>query len=129
MPPSSAFFGSRSRWIPQTLTAYPQFTSVTLDGLNTGTTIYHALQARFQKRMTHGLDVIGTGAGGHAFVVKQEIYLALGGAAFGAWLVLTPGQRTTAAIIHAPGFRFKMYLIAASSPGMPVYFSSITATP
>jgi hypothetical protein len=25
-----------------------------------------------------GLDVIGTGAGGHAFVVKQEIYLALG---------------------------------------------------
>ena len=25
-----------------------------------------------------GLDVIGTGAGAHAFVVKQEIYLALG---------------------------------------------------
>lgn len=25
-----------------------------------------------------GLDVIGTGAGGHAFVIKQEIYLALG---------------------------------------------------
>jgi rod shape determining protein RodA len=25
-----------------------------------------------------GLDVIGTGAGGHAFVVKQEIYLGLG---------------------------------------------------
>jgi rod shape determining protein RodA len=25
-----------------------------------------------------GLDVIGTGAGGHGFVVKQEIYLALG---------------------------------------------------
>ena len=28
-----------------------------------------------------GLDVIGTGAGGHSFVVKQEIYLALGGLA------------------------------------------------
>ena len=28
-----------------------------------------------------GLDVIGTGAGGHAFVVKQEIYLALGAVA------------------------------------------------
>ena len=28
-----------------------------------------------------GLDVIGTGAGGHGFVVKQEIYLALGGLA------------------------------------------------
>jgi rod shape determining protein RodA len=25
-----------------------------------------------------GLDVIGTGAGGHSFVIKQEIYLALG---------------------------------------------------
>jgi rod shape determining protein RodA len=28
-----------------------------------------------------GLDVIGTGAGGHGFVVKQEVYLALGGLA------------------------------------------------
>jgi rod shape determining protein RodA len=28
-----------------------------------------------------GLDVIGTGAGGHAFVVKQEVYLALGAVA------------------------------------------------
>ena len=28
-----------------------------------------------------GLDVIGTGAGGHGFMVKQEVYLALGGLA------------------------------------------------
>ena len=28
-----------------------------------------------------GLDVIGTGAGGDSFVVRQQIYLALGGVA------------------------------------------------
>jgi len=40
--------------------AYPQYTSVTIDGLNTGVTTYNALQARIEKRLSHGLTVIGT---------------------------------------------------------------------
>jgi hypothetical protein len=40
--------------------AYPQYSSITIDGLNTGVTTYNALQARVEKRMSHNLSVIGT---------------------------------------------------------------------
>jgi hypothetical protein len=40
--------------------AYPQFTSVTVDGANTGVTTYNALQARVEKQLTHGLTVVST---------------------------------------------------------------------
>lgn len=39
---------------------YPQFTSVTVQGANTRRTIYHALQTKLNKRLSHGLSVIGT---------------------------------------------------------------------
>lgn len=38
--------------------AYPQFTSLTVHGANTGKAIYHGLQLRVEKRMTHGLNVL-----------------------------------------------------------------------
>ncbi len=41
-------------------TAFPQFTSVTEDGVNSGTTTYNALQARFQQRLGRSLYVLGT---------------------------------------------------------------------
>lgn len=41
-------------------TAFPQFTSVTEDGVNSGTTTYNALQARFQQRLSRSLYVLGT---------------------------------------------------------------------
>ncbi len=41
-------------------TAFPQFTSVTEDGVNSGTTTYNALQARYQQRITTQLQVLAT---------------------------------------------------------------------
>jgi hypothetical protein len=39
---------------------FPQFTSLNIQGANTGKAIYHALQAKVDKRMTRGLNVLGT---------------------------------------------------------------------
>jgi hypothetical protein len=39
---------------------FPQFTSATLQGANTGKAIYHALQLKADKRMTNGLSVLWT---------------------------------------------------------------------
>jgi len=36
---------------------YPQYTSLSIEGMNTGRAIYHALQMRIEKRMTRGLLV------------------------------------------------------------------------
>jgi hypothetical protein len=41
-------------------TAFPQFTSVTEDGVNSGTSTYQALQARIQQRIGNSLYVLGT---------------------------------------------------------------------
>ena len=41
-------------------TAFPQFTSLTEDGVNSGTSTYHSLQARYQQRPTSQLYVLGT---------------------------------------------------------------------
>ena len=40
--------------------AFPQFTTLTEDGVNSGTSTYNALSMRVEKRLTHGLSVIGT---------------------------------------------------------------------
>ena len=40
--------------------AYPQFTTVTEDGVNSGTTTYSSLQARYQQRLSSQLYVLGT---------------------------------------------------------------------
>ncbi|MEK7754254.1 MAG: carboxypeptidase regulatory-like domain-containing protein [Acidobacteriota bacterium] len=40
--------------------AYPQFTSLTVQGVNTGTAIYHALQMKVEKRLTRGLNFLWT---------------------------------------------------------------------
>jgi len=52
---SGATISQKQFWL-----AYPQFSSLTIDGLNTGVTTYNALQARVEKRMSHNLSVIGT---------------------------------------------------------------------
>ncbi len=39
---------------------FPQFTNVTIQGANTGKAIYHALQTKLDKRITHGLSVLWT---------------------------------------------------------------------
>ena len=41
-------------------TAFPQFTSLTEDGVNSGTTTYNALQTRYQQRITNQLQVLAT---------------------------------------------------------------------
>jgi len=41
-------------------TAFPQFTSLTEDGVNSGTSTYNALQARYQQRLTSQLYILGT---------------------------------------------------------------------
>lgn len=42
------------------MTAYPQFGTVTEDGVNSGTTQYNALQSSVEKRTSRGLSLIGT---------------------------------------------------------------------
>jgi hypothetical protein len=42
------------------MTAYPQFGTVTEDGVNSGTTQYNSLQVSIEKRTSHGISVIGT---------------------------------------------------------------------
>jgi hypothetical protein len=37
---------------------YPQFTNLTVQGVPTARAIYHALQTKVEKRMTHGLNVL-----------------------------------------------------------------------
>jgi hypothetical protein len=39
---------------------YPQYTSLTVQGANTGRADYNALQAKVEKRMTHGFTVLGS---------------------------------------------------------------------
>ncbi len=39
-------------------TKFPQFNTVTIQGANTGRTIYHSLQSKLNKRLSHGLSVI-----------------------------------------------------------------------
>jgi hypothetical protein len=38
--------------------AYPQFTSLTIEGVNSGRAVYHGLQVKAEKRLTHGLNLI-----------------------------------------------------------------------
>jgi hypothetical protein len=38
---------------------YPQFTSLTVQGANTGRAIYHAGQFKVEKRFSHGLSILG----------------------------------------------------------------------
>lgn len=42
------------------LTAFPQFSSLTEDGFNSGVTEYDALQTLFQKRFSHGLSTLAS---------------------------------------------------------------------
>lgn len=37
---------------------FPQFTAVTLQGVNTGRALYHSLQVKLDKRLSHGLNVL-----------------------------------------------------------------------
>lgn len=57
-PPTSTL--GQSQTIPQRRlwSAYPQFTDLRVEGANTGRAIYHALQLRAEKRLSHGLSVI-----------------------------------------------------------------------
>lgn len=41
-------------------TAFPQFASLTEDGVNSGTSTYHALQTRYQQRLSNQLYLLGT---------------------------------------------------------------------
>jgi hypothetical protein len=38
---------------------YPQFTTLTLQGANTGNALYHSLQIKADKRLSHGFNVLG----------------------------------------------------------------------
>jgi hypothetical protein len=51
----SATISQKQLWL-----LYPQFTSLTLNGMNTGTSTYNALQIRVEKRLSRGLTVTGT---------------------------------------------------------------------
>ena len=53
--PSSSSLGGATLTAQQLLRPYPRFTSVALFRNNTGNSIYHALQAKFEKRLSRGL--------------------------------------------------------------------------
>ncbi len=50
---SSSTIAQRQFWL-----AYPQFTSVSQQGTNAATTVYHAVFLNVEKRLTHGLTVL-----------------------------------------------------------------------
>jgi len=50
---SSATIAQRQFWL-----AYPQFTSVSQQGTNAATTVYHSVFVNVEKRLTHGLTVL-----------------------------------------------------------------------
>jgi hypothetical protein len=58
--PNDVSLGSSSTVIQRQLwLAYPQFTSVSMSGANTRTVGYTALQLNLEKRLSHGLTVLG----------------------------------------------------------------------
>jgi hypothetical protein len=59
--PSTSTLGQGSTITQNRLwTRFPQFTSVTIQGANTGRAIYHGLQLKADKRLTRGLSVLWT---------------------------------------------------------------------
>ena len=57
--PSTSTLGQGSTITQRQLwLTYPQFTSITMEGANTGRAIYHALQTKIDKRLTHGLNFL-----------------------------------------------------------------------
>ncbi|MBI3695026.1 MAG: carboxypeptidase regulatory-like domain-containing protein, partial [Acidobacteria bacterium] len=57
--PATSALGTGSTIVQRRLwPAFPQFTSLTVEGANTGRAIYHALQLKVEKRLTHGLNFV-----------------------------------------------------------------------
>jgi hypothetical protein len=52
---TSSTFAQNKLWAP-----YPQFNGITMQGVPTGMTIYHAGQAKVEKRLTHGLNFLSS---------------------------------------------------------------------
>ena len=51
----AATVSQRQLWLQ-----FPQFTSVNMNGANTGTSTYNALQVKAEKRLSHGLTILAT---------------------------------------------------------------------
>ena len=57
--PSTSVLGQGSTIVQRQLwVRFPQFTSLTIHGANTGWALYHALQLRVEKRLTRGLSFV-----------------------------------------------------------------------
>jgi hypothetical protein len=59
-PPTSALGQGTTIVQSRLWPLYPQYTTLTIEGLNTGRAIYHALQMRVEKRLTNGLSLLWT---------------------------------------------------------------------
>jgi hypothetical protein len=59
-PATSTLGASRTIAARSLQVAFPQFTTLTEDGLNVGESNYHAVSARVEKRLSHGLSAIGS---------------------------------------------------------------------
>jgi hypothetical protein len=59
--PSTSTLGTGSTIAQSRLwVQFPQFTSLTMQGANTGNAIYHALQLKAEKRLTHNVNFLAT---------------------------------------------------------------------
>ena len=59
--PATSTLGASRTVAARTLqVAFPQFTTLTEDGLNVGESNYHAFSTRVEKRLSHGLSAIGS---------------------------------------------------------------------
>jgi hypothetical protein len=59
--PSTSTLGTSSKIAQNQLWApYPQFNGITMQGVPTGMTIYHAGQAKVEKRLAHGLNFLSS---------------------------------------------------------------------
>ena len=59
-PATSTLGASRTVAARSLQVAFPQFTTLTEDGLNVGESNYHAVSARVEKRLSHGFSAIGS---------------------------------------------------------------------
>lgn len=62
--PASQQLGRATIQAGQLLRPYPQFTGVSTIGSSSGSSIYHSVQLRIEKRLSHGLSLLGSFTGG-----------------------------------------------------------------
>jgi len=85
--------------------AYPQFTTLTDEGANTGAAIYHALQVKAEKRLSHGLNFLSSYT--LSKLIQNNTTSLVNVRHYRAVSALDQKQRYNLALTYALPFQFK----------------------